>query len=73
MQVVASETGWLTAARDVSAFTEVSCGAAHDVRRRERFGEAGRRRILWHFCVERVVSEYRRVLFEGCEEVYNVI
>jgi glycosyltransferase involved in cell wall biosynthesis len=64
-QVVAGETGWLTPARDVRAFAEVLCEAAHDAGRRERFGEAGRRRIASHFCVEHMASEYRRVLFEG--------
>jgi glycosyltransferase involved in cell wall biosynthesis len=64
-QVVAGETGWLTPARDVPAFAEVLCEAAHDAERRERFGEAGRRRIASHFGVERMAGEYRRVLFDG--------
>jgi glycosyltransferase involved in cell wall biosynthesis len=64
-QVVVGETGWLTPARDVHAFAEALCEAAHDAGRRERFGEAGQRRIASHFSVERMASEYGRVLFEG--------
>lgn len=64
-QVITGETGWLTPARDVQAFAAALCEAAHDAGRRERFGEAGQRRIASHFSVERMAREYRSVLFQG--------
>ena len=64
-KVITGETGWLTPARDVQAFAEALCEAAHDRARRERFGDAGQRRIATHFSLERMATAYRRLLFEG--------
>jgi glycosyltransferase involved in cell wall biosynthesis len=64
-QVIAGETGWLTPARDVHAFAEAICEAAHDAARRERYGAAGKQRVASHFSVERMAREYSRVLFEA--------
>ena len=64
-EVVADgECGLLYPVGDVAGMAEGAARLLADEPLRRAFGEAGRRRALEHFAVERVVAQYRAV-YEG--------
>lgn len=61
-QVVDGVNGYLVPSRDVKALAAAMVRIAADPGGRERMGEAARRHIRKHFALERMTSEYLRIL-----------
>lgn len=60
--VIHGETGWLTPPRDIPALTESLARLAQNPEERFRMGEAGRRRVLEYYALERTLPAFLRVL-----------
>jgi len=66
-QVVDGHTGRLVPPRDAEALAEALVELAHEPEMRAAYGSAGRARVEALFNVQRMVADYKRVLFSPLE------